>query len=745
MTGMTAKPLVAGALPTKPADHRYWGNLHGAAGALAIFESACQHDGLTLVIAIDNAEAQRLEQALRFFLGQQTLGGRTPELLSLPDWETLPYDLFSPHPDIVSERIRTLHRLTQSRHGILVMPARTLLQRLAPQSYLSGNTLMLKVGQTLDGEKWRARLDAAGYRHSETVYEHGEYAVRGAILDVFPMGADTPYRIELFDNEVETLRTFDPETQRTLDKIERVELLPANEFPWHKDARQQFRLRWHEQFPGAAKECPLYQDVLSGLKPAGIEYYLPLFFDTCATLFDYVPAQTLIFTPAELESVLNQVQQDVQARYEDRRHDRLRPILPPGSLFMRTDECFSQLKAYPRITLFKDAQPEQTRAWNAGAAALPAVAIDGRAAEPLALLRQTLAQPGIRTLLCAETAGRREALQERLRAEGISVAEVSDWHAFLHGSDASAITLAAIEEGLWLPELGVRVIAEAELFGQRVMQRRRRERATEPSDMAFRSLAELRIGSPVVHIDHGVGRYQGLQTLDVDGQATEFLTLSYADGARLYVPVSNLHLISRYSGADDELAPLHKLGSDRWSQTRQKALERIRDTAAELLDVYARREAREGHRFPPPDDAYHAFCAGFPFEETTDQLAAIDAVIRDLTSPRPMDRLVCGDVGFGKTEVAMRAAFLVVNGGRQVAVLVPTTLLAQQHFESFRDRFAETAVKIELLSRFRTGKQQEQALASIAEGKADIIIGTHKLLSGDIRFHNLGLVIIDEE
>ncbi|WP_288075250.1 transcription-repair coupling factor, partial [Marinobacter sp.] len=743
--------LVAPVAPVKAADHRIWGQLHGSSDALAICESARAHQGLTLVITRSTEESIRLEQSMRFYLGLPTDEDQpaiTPdglELLSLPDWETLPYDLFSPHQDITSRRIRALHRLPTTNHGVLVVPARTLMHRLPPVSYLQGNTLLLEVGQSLDIDNWRMQLESAGYRHADNVYEHGEYAVRGAILDIFPMGATRPYRIDLFDDEIETLRTFDPETQRSIDRIERIELLPANEFPWHKEARSGFRNRWFEQFPHADKDAPIYQDVTHSITPPGIEYYLPLFFDQTATLFDYLPGETLVFTASGLNEAASAFDADTRARYEDRRHDRMRPILPPAELFLQKDELFGLLKGFPRVTMTTEAT-ESSGGRNCQTDVMPDVAMDGRAADPAGRLKRFISEFNGRVLICAESSGRREALIENLADHGLKLSTLENWQAFV--SDPSAtlgITVAPMEYGLLLPDHHLALITETALFGERVLQRRRREKPTEADDAGYRDLSELRIGAPVVHIDHGVGRYQGLETITVEGEASEFLMLEYAGGSKLYVPVSSLHLISRYTGSDTDHAPLHKLGTDRWSNAKQKALEKIRDTAAELLDVYARREARKGFAFEDPKEAYRAFAAGFPFEETPDQQAAIEAVFEDMVSEKPMDRLVCGDVGFGKTEVAMRAAFMATYSGKQVAVLVPTTLLAQQHYESFRDRFSDTAVHVELLSRFRSGGQTTKAMAAIEAGKADIVIGTHKLLQGDIKFKNLGLVIIDEE
>ncbi|WP_116919497.1 transcription-repair coupling factor [Tamilnaduibacter salinus] len=752
MNAANAGPsLIAPPLPQKAGNHDLWSGLHGTSQALAIAEAARRQDGLTLIVTSSTDEALRLEQSLRFFLGmssdedQPGISDDGLELLSLPDWETLPYDMFSPHQDIISRRIRTLYRLPRMDRGLLVVPARTLMHRLAPAHYLQGSTLLLKTGQQLDIGRWRDQLEAAGYRHAENVYEHGEYAVRGAIMDIYPMGATKPYRIDLFDDEIETLRTFDPDTQRSVEHIDEVELLPANEFPMHKEARSTFRNQWFEHFPEADRNASVYRDISDGITPPGIEYYLPLFFDETATLFDYLPDNTHVFTFDGLEEAFEGTRQDVENRYEERRHDRLRPVLPPLSLFLATETCFGHLKSFPRVTLTQEPQNAGARETICNTAPLPPVAIDGRASDPASRLKSFLGTPE-RTLLCVESAGRREALIDNLADFDLKPSLATDWDEFLSGGEPFALTVGGLDAGLYLNDASVAVITETELYGERVLQQRRRQKPTEIRDDGYRDLSELRIGAPVVHIDHGVGRYQGLQTIPVDRDTVEeFLTLEYAGGSKLYVPVSSLHLISRYSGSDENLAPLHKLGTERWSQAKQKAMEKIRDTAAELLDVYARRAARKGHVFEHPASDYRAFAADFPFEETPDQQAAIDAVVADMTGEQPMDRLVCGDVGFGKTEVAMRAAFIATWASKQVAVLVPTTLLAQQHYDSFRDRFADTPVKVELLSRFRSSKETRAAIDRIEKGQADIVIGTHKLIQGDIHFKNLGLVIIDEE
>lgn len=727
-------------LPTLPtaSGKQQWGNLNGAALGLAIAEAASAARRFTLLLTADSQSAERLEQELGFF---------APDLpvLHFPDWETLPYDLFSPHQDIISQRVASLYRLPELDHGVLVVPITTALHRLPPRRFLLGSSLVLDVGQKLDVEQMRLRLEGAGYRCVETVYEHGEFAVRGALIDLFPMGSDLPYRIDLFDDEIETLRTFDPETQRSVDKVESIRLLPAREFPLDKKAVTDFRGRFRERFDVDFRRCPIYQDLASGITPAGIEYYLPLFFEETETLFDYLPGNTQVFSLPGIEQAAEQFWSDVRSRYEERRVDPERPLVPPAELFLPVEDCFARLKASPRVVADpSDLEPGVGRE-RFPTRALPDLAIAGKASEPLAALRRFLEEFPGRVLFSAESAGRREVLLELLARLKLRPQEVAGWPEFVASSERLAITIAPLDEGLLLDEPALALVAESPLFGQRVMQRRRRERRSDGGDNVIKNLAELREGAPVVHIDHGVGRYLGLITLEIEGQAAEFLALQYAEEAKLYVPVASLHLIARYTGTDDALAPLHRLGSETWQKAKRKAAEQVRDVAAELLDIYARRAARKGYAFKDPLADYATFSAGFPFEETPDQQAAIEAVVADMLAPKPMDRLVCGDVGFGKTEVAMRAAFVAVHSGKQVAVLVPTTLLAQQHYNSFRDRFADWPVRVEVMSRFKTAKEVEGAANELAEGKVDIVIGTHRLLQGDIRFKQLGLVIIDEE
>lgn len=711
------------------------GKLPRAGYALAAAELARQHQRPLVLLTADTASAYRLEQELNFFAVELPIR-------LLPDWETLPYDNFSPHEDIISERLRTLCELQNLKTGILVAPISTLMQRLAPTDYVRGHSLHLKRGQTLDLAAFRLQLEKSGYNNVNTVFQHGEYALRGAVLDIFPMGSELPYRLDLLDDEIDSLRSFDPESQRGLEQCDSIDLLPGREFPLDETGIAGFRRRWHERFNVDHRKCPIYQDVSSGIAPAGIEYYLPLFFEECGSLFDYLPENCAFISTDSIEAAAEHYWRDIHLRHEQREGDTQRPVLRPTELFIPTPELFARLKDYPRVRFFPDALDGQ--GININSETLPSLEIDAKASSPLAPLRKHLSQR--RVLICAESAGRREALLELCHRHQLKPEPCEDWQDFITGSSPFAITIGELAESLAIGgDAPFSVIAEAQLYGKRVSQSRRRRKASAGSpELVVRNLAELRIGAPVVHADHGVGRYMGLQSLTIDGQNNEFLTLEYAEGSKLYVPVNLLQLISRYSGADDELAPLHRLGSDQWSKSKRKAAEKIRDVAAELLDIYARRGARQGRSFDLVEE-YQQFAADFPFEETPDQQVAIDAVLKDLQSPQPMDRLVCGDVGFGKTEVAVRAAFVAVQNNTQVAILVPTTLLAQQHYESFRDRFAEWPFKIEVLSRFRTAAEQKTVIDELQAGKIDILIGTHKLLSSDVKYTNLGLVIIDEE
>ncbi|MCG8670355.1 MAG: transcription-repair coupling factor [Pseudomonadales bacterium] len=735
---------LANALPTKPSDQKFWGNAQGAGLSWAIKEAAENHQGVTLVITPDTRTALQIEEELKFFASPQQ------KILSFPDWETLPYDSFSPHQDIVSQRIATLYQLPTLKSGVLVVPLSTLMHRVAPKSFLTGQSLVLDCGQTFDVPETRRQLEQTGYHCVDTVFEHGEYAVRGAIFDIFPMGSSVPFRIDLFDDEIDTIRTFDPETQRSIDKVEKVRLLPAKEFPLNDVAVSQFKNAFKDQFDVDHRACPVYQDINDGIASAGIEYFLPLFFEETATLFDFLPENALVITHPTLEEHADHFWQDCENRYEELRHDILRPILPPQDLFLRVDHLFAAIKGFRRLQLGQEQQDAKAGRLNLPLTVPATLPINAKAQNPLLKLEAYLMEAketNKRVLFCAESAGRRETLVELLGRIRIHPKAVDHWQDFLTSAEIDhGIITGPLLSGLEIAEqTPLSIVTESQLFGDRVMQSRRRKKSDDSGENVIKNLTELKMDAPVVHLDHGVGRYKGLQSLEFDGQHQEFLTLEYGDGAKLYVPVSSLHLISRYSGVDDALAPLHKLGTETWSKEKRKAAEKIRDTAAELLNVYARRAAKQGYQYCLGRADYEAFSEGFPFEETPDQVAAIDSVIGDMTSPQPMDRLVCGDVGFGKTEVAMRAAYIAVQAGKQVAVLVPTTLLAQQHYETFKDRFADMPVTVEVLSRFKTAKEQAHALNLLADGKVDILVGTHKLLQESVKFKNLGLVIVDEE
>lgn len=725
-----------------------WGQLYGCSDALAIAEAARSADAPIIVITTDTPSATRLEYAIRFFCG----GSANQDLpvLTFADWETLPYDVFSPHQDIISDRLAALSRLPNLQRGVLVVPITTLLYRLAPKSFLEGNCFHIDTGQQLDLEATRNRLNAAGYRCVSQVIEHGEFAVRGAIIDLFPMGHNHPFRIELFDDEVESIRTFDPETQRSIEKVSNINLMPAREFPFTPDAITQFRQAYRAQFEGDPQASTIYHEVSNGNTPPGIEYYAPLFFEHTESLFDYLPDNSIVITIDSAQEAIQDFWSDVEERYEQGRHDTSRPILPPNKLFLRENEFFEHIGKQPRIELQHFELPEQSGAHNFNTQKPPQLTLDVRAEEPSARLMAFLdkfnaSEKNGRILFCAESSGRRETLLGILKGCGLRPVSVTGWDDFLTSDAQYAIAVSALENGLLVTGSNVALIAEPQLFGEQVLQQRRRQRKARDADQVIKNLVELEVGAPVVHEDNGVGRYLGLESIQLGEMTQEFLTLEYANGDKLFVPVSHLHLISRYTGASPESAPLHRLGSGQWEKAKRKAREKIRDVAAELLAIYAQREARKGHSYHVDDKQYAKFCADFPFEETPDQQDAIEGVFNDLRSDKPMDRLVCGDVGFGKTEVAMRAAFIAVQDGNQVAMLVPTTLLAQQHFENFQDRFSDWPVRIASVSRFRSKKEQTEILKGLENGTIDIIIGTHKLIQGEIKYKRLGLVIIDEE
>ena len=722
----------------KAGEKRWIGSLLGSSAALLFKEIATQSSSLYVIVASNNQHLAQLESELEFY-------GIKPTIF--PDWEILPYDRLSPHQDIVSERLAILSNMPKK--GILLISASTLAQRVAPYSWVVGEHFDIKVGQKLDLEAQKKQLVQAGYRLVDTVYDHGEFAVRGSIMDIYASGQDQPIRIDLFDDEIESLKFFDPETQRTTESLKNFTVLPAKEFPL-KEGRSTFRDRYAESFPTAnPKKNPIYQDVLEGIATPGLEFYLPLFFDkklmeTQSTLTTYLPKNCVVITNNEVEDELINFWKEVVRRYEDRRHNIDQPILPPEELFLMPNHVLQALNQFPRILASAEAFEAKAGVLNLAAEQPPKLAVDPKKQQPFEAVKHYVDQAKHPVLLVAESAGRRETLKDALRAVVGEIQTVDSFAQFQKDQLQVAITSAPLDRGLLLTNQ-LSVISENQLYEHRVVQRRRKRQQEVSEEFLIRSLTELSIGAPVVHIDHGVGRYAGLTTLEIDQQDHEFLQLDYADGAKVYVPVTNLHLISRYSGGDPDLAPLHKLGTDTWSKAKRKALEQIHDVAAELLHIQARRQSKPGFAFEMDHTAYMQFASGFAYEETLDQANAIEATLHDMQLAKPMDRLVCGDVGFGKTEVAMRAAFVAVQNGKQVAVLVPTTLLAQQHYESFKDRFADTAVRIEVLSRFGSNKTHLKIIEDLAEGRVDIVVGTHKILQENVQFKNLGLMIVDEE
>ncbi|MFA9499319.1 transcription-repair coupling factor [Mannheimia sp. E30BD] len=748
-------------------DHQTLGNLIGHSDTLAISQAAQQFNGLTVVVTPDTRTALRLEKSLPQF-------AKLPVQL-FPDWETLPYDNFSPHQDIISARLSALFELQQGRKQIFLLPINTLMQKVCPPSYLANNVLLIKKGDRFSIQNLRLQLENAGYRAVDQVLEYGEYAVRGSILDLYPMGANEPFRLDFFDDEIDSIRTFDVDNQRTKAEIAEINLLPAHEFPTDSNGIEHFRTKFRETFGEIRREPEhIYQQVSKGILNAGIEYWQPLFFTEMASLFDYFPQNTLFITSAEIQQKAEQFQQDTQNRYESRRVDPMRPLLPPSDLWFAIDEVNRWLKGYPRLTITSEKIRKSAAKMNANVANLPELAIQSGAKEPFALFQQFRQKFKGNILFSVESEGRRETLLDLLAPIGVKPKQVNSLDE-AQGLPFSLI-ISPLDQGFVVetgghgappydnelgneaendnenvgagpvPARNLAIICETDLLGEKVQQKRHeKNRKTVNPDTLIRNLAELKIGQAVVHLENGVGRYGGLTLLDAGGMKAEYLVLHYANDAKLYVPVASLHLISRYIGGADETAPLHKLGSEAWAKTRQKAAEKIRDVAAELLDVYAKRESQTGFAFKYDKAEFDQFSASFPYEETDDQKIAINAVISDMCQPKAMDRLVCGDVGFGKTEVAIRATFLAVMNHKQVAILAPTTLLAQQHYENFKDRFANYPVNVEVLSRFKTAKEQKAILEKVEEGKVDILVGTHKLLQDDVAFRDLGLLVIDEE
>jgi transcription-repair coupling factor (superfamily II helicase) len=715
------------------------GRLIGASTALAAAELAGRIDGPLLVLAEDPRQADQLESEIRFFVGDDI------EVQHFVEWETLPWDSFSPHQDIISDRLSVLAALRKKQGGIIVASAPSLLQRLPPVDYVAARSLSMRSGQTLPREPFIDSLAAAGYLRVPQVSEHGEFAVRGSLIDVFPMGSSRPIRIDFFDDDIESLRHFSPENQLSEDLIDIVDILPAREIPLDADAVRDFRERYRERFEGQPAKSRVYREVSDGIAHGGIEYYLPLFFDSTATLLDYLPGDCAVFAPHALESILEQAWTEIEERYQLCRLDPERPILSPDETFSRPEAVIDQVCAASLVNYSAQSLAENRSSSNLRTRLPPALKIKGRYEDAAGSLINFLQTFDGRVLFTSDSAGRREQIHEMLSGRGLDLARMDDWASFVSSNQRIAVAIAPLENGVLLPAANVAIISEQQLFGERAQQRARRRRLERDPETIIRQLNDLEAGSPVVHAEYGVGRYLGLTTLQTGGITAEFLELEYADGDKLYVPVHALELISRYTGASADNAPLHRLGSDQWAKARKRAIKKIRDVAAELLDVYARRAARQGHSFRWPEREYRVFESGFPFEATEDQARTIDEVLEDLESSKSMDRVVCGDVGFGKTEVALRATFAAVHGGKQVAILVPTTLLAQQHGQTFNDRFADWPVRVEVLSRFQSAKDVRSIVEGLRSGTVDVVIGTHRLLQHTKDIKNIGLVIIDEE
>jgi len=716
-----------------PARRRYT-RLAGSADALALARLA-QEEHPIAVVSATALDAQRLLDEIQWFSPQL-------RVCLLPDWETLPYDQFSPHHDLVSERLATLYRIQRGEFDVAIVPASTALVRMCPPAYIAAHTFFLRTGTELDLEQLKQQLAMAGYQHVTQVVAPGEVCVRGGIIDLFPMGSALPYRIDLDDERIDSIKTFDVDNQRTLYGVNEIRMLPAREFPLDEAGRTRFRSRWRELFEGDPSKKRLYRDVSNGVPAAGIEYYLPLFFDSTATLFDYLPKGCTLALHRDVSSAVNEFWRDINSRYRMQGGDPDRPLLPPAQMFVPAEEFFVRAKDHARIDVQEADEPGEG---PLATTALPPLAVDRRAQDPLAGLKAFLAEGKLRVLVAAESPGRRETMASYFAEYGLKPAAAASFEQFQASPASFVLGVSPLAHGFIVPAEGWAVITEAELYAGVVRRRTRAVEKRSSVEGILRDLSELKVGDPVVHEEHGIGRYQGLVTLDLEDGKAEFLLLVYEGGDKLYVPVSQLGSIGRYSGAQPEEAPLHKLGSGQWDKAKARAAKQVRDTAAELLALYAKRASRHGHAFGIRQHDVEAFAAGFGFEETPDQATAIEAVIADMASGKPMDRLVCGDVGFGKTEVALRAAFIAVADGKQVVVLCPTTLLAEQHFHTFNDRFADWPVRIAELSRFKTAKQSNEILERLAKGELDIVIGTHKLLGRDVKLPRVGLVIIDEE
>jgi transcription-repair coupling factor (superfamily II helicase) len=734
MTLDTISPLDELPLP-QSGEKQNWTNLYGAARWMAVTKAVTQSLRPFVVFTSDIASASKIEQELKFF---------DPSIVihHFPDWETLPYDRFSPYQDIISERLTTLSLIPEFQKEVLIVSVQTAMHRVVPSEWVASHSFSLVKGEVLDRDKFRKKLIDNGYRPSSQVSESGEYAIRGSLIDVFPVGSHNPVRIDFFDNEIETLRLFDVETQRSTEEVQEIRVLPGKEFLLDQSGISRFRRQWRTEF-GQFHDIDLYRDVSEGLPPPGVEYYLPLFHENMELLVDYFSESTICVFDEKIEKMANRFWVSVESRHEAVKDDIARPVLEPSHIFCDFKELLASTKKFGRI--FLTGLSTSSEKANVFATSSPlSHPIDARAKDPFSLIRSHVDRTDGRILFLAESLGRREAILDLLRGQKLTLKIFDTWAQFVGSSDALGIAVAAVEDGAEIEHPRISLVTEFQLFGKRLEQRQRRKKRNSHENI-IKNLTELCLAAPVVHEQHGVGRYQGLEVLNIGVVESEFIKLEYRDGDKLYVPVASLELISRYSGSDPDTAPLHKLGTEQWSKARREAGEKIRDIAAELLELHAKRALRKGYAFEFEKDAYNSFVQAFPFEETSDQVDAVDAVLEDMGKEQPMDRLICGDVGFGKTEVALRAAFVAVNDGHQVAVLVPTTLLANQHYETFCDRFADWPIRVEQLSRFRDAGSTKDTLEGMSNGKVDIVIGTHKLLNKAVNFFRLGLLVIDEE
>ncbi|MAZ45847.1 MAG: transcription-repair coupling factor [Gammaproteobacteria bacterium] len=721
----------------KPGNLAKWHGLYEGSAYLAAIKAAVAHESPTIVIANNAEDALNWFNGLSFFAEQE---GNSIDILRFPEWETLPYDGFSPQNDIVSERLATLRKLSNAEKFILIISLQTLIQKIPPPKYIQSYSLQLCKGQKLNITDWALDLASYGYMPTDVVRNRGEYATRGSLIDIFPMGADTPIRIDLLEDQIDSLRTFDPETQRTITLVDKTDFLPAKEFPFNDEAISRFQEAWHLNFDVDVRNCAIYQDVSNGILANGVEYYLPFFFDELSTIFDYMPTSNLVISQDGLPQEVTSYIEGFTERYESLRHDVTRPILPPDTLLILGNELTKKLNLFSQIILSDQTNTEDKVNFKSNQ--IPKIEANPKLKEPGSALKIFVDSLDVPCLFVVNTAGRREMVQEFLHRTGIKARELKDSDLSRLDKSQCGIYISTLDRGIWTDQLCI--ITETQIFDIPSRQRKPKGRLFDP-ELIIRNLTELKTGDPVVHIEHGIGRYKGLSTLSIDGNTNEFLSIEYEEEAILYVPVTSLHLVTRYSSNDLKTVSLSRLGSESWKKTREKAAKKIYDVAAELLDVQAQREQNIGHQFPAPDQQYWQFVQQFSFEVTDDQQTAIDAVIEDLTSSKSIDRLVCGDVGFGKTEVAMRASFIAANSGAQVIVLAPTTLLAQQHLDTWTTRFADWPIRIEMLSRLRSDTQINSILDHLKNGKIDIVIGTHKLLTDRLEMPNLGLVVVDEE